>query len=71
MRVVSVVEPLTPPASELWYDAGGSLERVHQDLNKRVNELAMSVARKLEGKGLIVETSIRQGDCNAKSPSVN
>ena len=62
VRVVSVVEPLTPPASELWYDAGGSLERVHQDLNKRVNELAMSVAGKLEGKGLIVETSIRQGD---------
>jgi hypothetical protein len=25
-RVISVVEPVPPPAAELWYDASGSLE---------------------------------------------
>lgn len=60
--VLSVVESLTPPASELWYDAGGSLERVHQDLNNRANELTTSVAERLKGKGLTGETSVRHGD---------
>lgn len=62
VRVLSVVEPLTPPASELWYDAGGSLDRVNQDLNKRANDLTTSAAKTLDGKGLIVETSVRRGD---------
>ncbi len=62
VRVLSVVEPLTPSATELWYDAGGSLERVQKELNERANKLAMSVAGQLEGKGLTIETSIRDGD---------
>jgi hypothetical protein len=32
VRIISVVEPVPPPAAELWYDASGSLERVHQVL---------------------------------------
>lgn len=62
VRVLSVVEPLTPPATELWYDAGGSLERVQEEMNKRARELIESVTKKLEGKGLTVETSVREGD---------
>jgi nucleotide-binding universal stress UspA family protein len=62
VRVLSVVEPVTPPATELWYDAGGSLERVQQEMNTRTNELTMSVAKKLEGKGFTVETTVRDGD---------
>lgn len=62
VRVLSVVEPVTPPATELWYDAGGSLERVQQEMSKRAMELTKSVAEKLEGKGFTVETTVRDGD---------
>ena len=62
VRVLSVVAPVTPPATELWYDAGGSLERVQQEMSKRANELTMSTAKKLEGKGFTVETTVRDGD---------
>lgn len=51
VRVLSVVEPITPSAAELWYDAGGSLERVQQEFNKRASELTTSIARKLEDGG--------------------
>jgi hypothetical protein len=30
--VLSAVESITPPAAELWYDAGGSLEQVQQEM---------------------------------------
>lgn len=62
VRVLSVVESVTPPATELWYDAGGSLERVQQEMNKHATELTMSTAKKLEGKGFTVETTVRDGD---------
>ena len=28
VRVISVVEPVPPPAAELWYDASGSLVQI-------------------------------------------
>jgi nucleotide-binding universal stress UspA family protein len=62
VRVLSVVESVTPPAAELWYDAGGSLERVQQEMTKRLTELTTNAALKLEGKGLTVETKVREGD---------
>lgn len=62
VRVLSVAEPLTPPATELWYDAGGSLEHVQQEMNKRARELTLGMAKKLESNGFTVETSIREGD---------
>lgn len=62
VRVLSVVEPVTPPAAELWYDAGGNLERVEQELAKRATALTTSAAEKFEGKGFTVETAIREGD---------
>lgn len=62
VRVLSVAESVTPPATELWYDAGGSLERVQQEMNKRATELTVGVAKKLEGKGMTVETFVRDGD---------
>lgn len=66
VRVLSVVEPATPPAAELWYDAGGSLERVHQQLTKRATQLTTSAAKKLERKGLTIETAVREGDPRAE-----
>lgn len=62
VRVLSVVEPVTPPATELWYDAGGSLERVEQEMTKRATELTTSAAEKLQGKGFTVETTVHDGD---------
>jgi nucleotide-binding universal stress UspA family protein len=62
VRVLSVVEPATPPAAKLWYDAGGSLARVQQEITKRATELTTSAAEKLGGKGLAIETAVREGD---------
>jgi nucleotide-binding universal stress UspA family protein len=65
VRVLSVVEPITPPAVELWYDAGGSLDRVKQDLKKRAEELTLTAAETLRGEGLTIETAVRDGDPRA------
>ena len=62
VRVLSAIEPVTPPAVELWYDAGGNLERVQQEMTKRANELTTRGAERLEGKGFAVETMVRDGD---------
>jgi nucleotide-binding universal stress UspA family protein len=62
VRVLSVVEPITPPAAELWYDAGGNLEVAQQEMTKRATYLTAKAAEKLQGKGFIVETAVRDGD---------
>jgi nucleotide-binding universal stress UspA family protein len=62
VRVLSAIEPVTPPAVELWYDAGGNLERVQQEMTKRANELTTRGAERLEGKEFAVETMVRDGD---------
>ena len=65
VRVLSVVEPVTPPAAELWYDAGGSLERVQQEMTKRANQLTTSTAETLKQKGLTVDSAVRDGDARS------
>ena len=55
VRVLSVVEPVTPPNAELWYD-------VQQEMTKRATELTKSASEKLEGKGFTIETAERDGD---------
>jgi nucleotide-binding universal stress UspA family protein len=62
VRVLSVVEPITPPAAELWYDAGGSLERVEEEITKRAKQLTSKTAKKLKGNGFTIETAVRNGD---------
>lgn len=62
VRVLSVVEPITPPAAELWYDAGGSLDRVQQQMKKRAEDLTAGASKQLQGKGLEIETAVRDGD---------
>jgi nucleotide-binding universal stress UspA family protein len=66
VRVLSVVEPITPPAAELWYDAGGNLERVQQEMTKRATELIKNTAEKLEGKEFAIETAVRVGDARSE-----
>lgn len=65
VRVLSVVEPVTPPAAELWYDAGGSLERVQQEMTKRATQLTTSAAETLKQKGLTVDSAVRDGDARS------
>lgn len=65
VRVLSAVEAITPPAPELWYDAGGSLERARQEMRKSAEQLTAGVSEKLGASGLTAETSVRDGDPRA------
>ena len=62
VRVLSAVEPFVPPAAELWYDAGGSLERARQEVINRYEELTTRVAERLREKDLKAEAIVRDGD---------
>jgi hypothetical protein len=69
VRVISVVEPVPPPAAELWYDASGSLERVQREMTKRATGLTEKTSESLKRKGFKIETAVREGD--ARSVIVN
>ncbi len=62
VRVLSAVEPFVPPAAELWYDAGGSLERARQEITNQYEELTTRMAERLRARGLKVDTTVRDGD---------
>jgi nucleotide-binding universal stress UspA family protein len=61
VRVLSVVEPLPPPAAELWYDGRGSLDLAHKELRQRAMEFVKRIVTRLEKKRLKVEAAIRDG----------
>ena len=65
VRVISVVEPVPPPAAELWYDASGSLERVQQEMMKRATELTQKASERLKRTGFKIETAVREGDARS------
>jgi nucleotide-binding universal stress UspA family protein len=62
VRVLSAVEPFVPPATELWYDAGGSLERARQEITTQYEELTARRAERLQARGLKAEAVVRDGD---------
>jgi nucleotide-binding universal stress UspA family protein len=62
VRVLSAVERVAPPAAEVWYDAGGSLERARQELTTRAEQLTAGIAETLRASGLTVEAAVRDGD---------
>src|SRR5829696_2448851 len=62
VRVLSAVERVVPPATEVWYDAGGSLEQAREALTKRADQLTAGVAEKVRAAGLTAETAVRDGD---------
>lgn len=62
VRVLSAVENIVVPATELWYDAGGDFESARQELTKRAEQLTARVAERLAAKGLAVETAVRPSD---------
>ncbi|HZS08748.1 MAG TPA: pyridoxamine 5'-phosphate oxidase family protein [Blastocatellia bacterium] len=61
-RVLSAVEDVVPPAAELWYDAGGDLERTRQGLTEQAEQLTVRTAESLAAVGLEAETAVRHGD---------
>lgn len=62
VRVLTAVEPVAPPAAELWYDAGGSLERARQEMTARAEQLTSGVAETLGASGLSAEPAVRDGE---------
>jgi nucleotide-binding universal stress UspA family protein len=65
VRVLSAVEDVTPPATELWYDAGGSLERARQEMTTRAERLTAGIAETLRASGLTAETAVSYGDARS------
>lgn len=62
VRVLHLVEKFVPPAQQLWYDAGGSLERAKEELTEQYRELTDRIAKQLQEAGLLVETIVRDGN---------
>jgi len=62
VRVLSAVEPVAPPAAELWYDAGGNLERARQEMTAQAEQLTAGVAETLRAGGLTAEPAVRHGE---------
>ena len=62
VRVLSAVERVVPPATEVWYDAGGSLDKARREMEKRAEQLSAGVAERLRTSGLTAETAVRDGD---------
>ena len=62
VRVVSAVDTIVPPAAELWYDAGGSLEEANRQIVNQAEQLIDKVGETVRASGLTVETAVRRGD---------
>jgi nucleotide-binding universal stress UspA family protein len=62
VRVLHVVEKFVPPAQELWYDAGGDLDRAREEVRGQAEELTDRVAGWLREQGLEAEAALRDGD---------
>ena len=65
VSVLSAVGRVVPPATEVWYDAGGSLEQARQELTRHAEQLAAGVAERLRASGLTAEATVRDGDPRA------
>lgn len=62
VRVLIAMEPVVPPAAELWYDAGGNLERARQEITAHAEQLTVGVVETLRASGLTAETAVLDGD---------
>jgi nucleotide-binding universal stress UspA family protein len=62
VRVLHTVGRFVPPAQELWYDAGGNLNRAREEIKNISKELTERAADKLRERGLTIETSVRDGE---------
>lgn len=60
-RVMRVVGKFVPPAQELWYDAGGDLDRARGEIKERSDELVERACDWLREQGLNAEGAVRDG----------
>jgi nucleotide-binding universal stress UspA family protein len=66
VRVLSAAEPTPPPAApDLWYDAGGTMERLQNEVTKHHEILTSQAASLLKARGIRAETAVRQGDARS------
>lgn len=56
------MEKFVPPAQQLWYDAGGNLDRAREELTEHYRGLTDRVAKQLQEAGLSVETIVCDGN---------
>jgi len=61
VRLLAVVEPIPPPPATLWYDGGGSLERVLELREEHAGERLRGIAECLSSRGFVVEPVVRRG----------
>ncbi|HEY8188630.1 MAG TPA: universal stress protein [Pyrinomonadaceae bacterium] len=61
VRVLSVAEPLPPPAAELWYDNRGILDAAQREMRQNSIELSRTSSTELRRKGLKIESVVRDG----------
>ncbi len=62
VRVLHAVGKFVPPAQELWYDAGGDLDRAHEEIKNRSDELVERACDWLSEQGLNAEGVVRDGE---------
>jgi nucleotide-binding universal stress UspA family protein len=62
VRVLHAVPKFVPPAQELWYDAGGSLDEARREVKGLSAELAERVAGWLRQQGLNAESVVHDGE---------
>lgn len=62
VRVLHTVGKFVPPSPELWYDAGGNLDRAHKVIRDRSQALVDDIASQLAESNLSTETSVLDGE---------
>jgi general stress protein 26/nucleotide-binding universal stress UspA family protein len=62
VRVLSAVEDILTPATDLWYDASGNLQHANQELTERAEQMTARIAESLADTGLKSEPLVRHGD---------
>ena len=62
IRVLHAVPKFVPPAQELWYDAGGSLDEARREVKDYSAELAERTCGWLREQGLNAEAVVRDGE---------
>jgi nucleotide-binding universal stress UspA family protein len=62
VRLFNVFGAFVPSALELWYEAGGDLERLWNDARNRAAQTLTNYAERLRSSGLRDETPVRDGN---------
>jgi nucleotide-binding universal stress UspA family protein len=62
VRLFNVFKAYEPGVVELWYDAGGDLERLWNDARDRAAKMLADFAENLQSTGLAIETVVRDGN---------